>query len=227
MKIVAVVPAAGKGVRLKQRVPKPLVLLDNYSILVHTLRALSRSGLIENIVLVVDKNYLNRFKAQVKRFNLKKIKKIVAGGQHRFDSVRNGILSADSDADLILIHDGVRPFISQKIIKDSICAAKKIGASVVAVPVKSTIKEINPSSLLVKRTLDRNVLWEIQTPQVFKKDIILKAYKSNKYRLAFDDTSLIEKIGKNVRIVPGSYENIKITTPEDLLFAKALLKKKV
>lgn len=227
MKIVAVVPAAGKGIRLKKRTPKPLVLLDKYPIIIHTLKALSRSGLINNIVLVVDKDYLSRFKSEVKKNKLNKIKKIVSGGQHRFDSVRNGILSVDSDADLILIHDAVRPFIAQKIIKDSIVAANKIGACVVAVPVKSTIKEVKLSNLLVKKTLDRNVLWEIQTPQVFKRDVILKAYKSNKNRLAFDDTSLVEKLGKDVKIVRGSYENIKITTPEDLLFAKALLKKKV
>jgi len=227
MKIVAVVPSAGRGIRLKSRIPKPLVLLDSHPILIHTLKNLSSSKFIDNIVLVVDKSYLNKFKSAVKEYNLKKIKKIIPGGRQRFDSVLNGLLACDSDADLILIHDGVRPFITQRIIKDAIDAARKKGASVVAVPVKSTIKEAKVSKLLVKRTLDRNILWEIQTPQVFKRDIILNAYKRNKNNFAFDDACLVEKLGKDVKIVQGSYENIKITTPEDLLFAKVLLKKKV
>lgn len=225
MKIVAVVPAAGRGIRLKSKVPKPLVLLDNYPIIIHTLKTLSGSRLIDNIVLVVDKRYLNKFKAKIEKYNLKKLKKIVSGGPERTDSVRKGLAATDSDADLILIHDGARPFITQGIIRDAIVAARKIGASVVAVPAKSTIKEAKLSNLLVKRTLDRNILWEIQTPQVFKRDIILNAYKRNKNSFAFDDASLVEKLGNEVKIVEGSYRNIKITTLEDLLFAKAILKK--
>ncbi|MBM3252091.1 MAG: 2-C-methyl-D-erythritol 4-phosphate cytidylyltransferase [Candidatus Omnitrophica bacterium] len=224
MKIVAVVPSAGRGVRFKQKQPKPLVLLDSYPILFHTIRTLSISKLIDNIVLVVNRNDLAKFRNKIKPYNFKKIKNIVAGGASRRKSVENGLKSVDSDADLILIHDAARPFINSKIISQTINAAKKSGAAIAAVPVKSTIKQIRPATFLVEKTLDRNILWEIQTPQVFKKDIILKAYSKFKNIDAFDDASLVEKLGKRVKIVLGSYNNIKITTPEDLLFAKAILK---
>lgn len=223
MKTVAVIPAAGRGIRFKKKRPKPLVLLNSYPIIIHTLRALARNKFIDNIVLVVNKNDLTRFKKIIKRYNLRKVKKIVAGGTFRMISVANGLKAIDNDTDFVLIHDAVRPFISCEIISKTIKAAKKFGAAVVAVPVKSTIKEAG-QNLSVKKTLNRNVLWEIQTPQVFKKDVILSAYKKSRKLRAFDDASLVEEAGKKVKIVPGSYMNIKITTPEDLSFAKAILK---
>ncbi|MFH1655469.1 MAG: 2-C-methyl-D-erythritol 4-phosphate cytidylyltransferase [Candidatus Omnitrophota bacterium] len=223
MKVAAVIPAAGKGIRFNKKNPKPLVLLNSRPILVHTLNALARNKLIDNIVLVVNKKDLGKFKEIIRGYNFRKVIKIVAGGATRRKSVENGLKAVNKDADLVLIHDGVRPFISSKIISLAIKAAKKFGAAVVAVPAKSTIKEIG-RNLLVKKTLNRDVLWEIQTPQVFKKDIITRAYNKLKNLKAFDDASLVEKMGKSVKIVPGSYENIKITTPEDLLFAKAILK---
>jgi len=224
MKTVAVIPAAGKGIRFKRKISKPLVLLNSYPILIHTLKVLARNKLIDSIVLVVNKNDLGKFKNRVRQYNLKKVKKIVSGGATRRLSVTNGLKAVDKDADLIFVHDGVRPFIKPKIISETIKLAKKFGAAVVAVPVKSTIKEVGLKDFLVKRTLNRDLLWEIQTPQVFKKDIILKAYNTSKSTKAFDDASLVEKMGKDVKIVLGTYENIKITTPEDLLFAKAIIK---
>jgi len=118
----------------------------------------------------------------------------------------------------------VRPFIDKKTISSAINAAEKFKAAVSAVPVKPTIKKINPLSLKVISTLERNTLWEVQTPQVFKKDIILKAYSRFKDKNASDDASLVEKLGITVKVVRGSYKNIKITTPEDLIFSKAIIK---
>ena len=224
MKVVAVIPAAGKGIRLNNRAPKPLVLLSSRPILFHALRVLSSSKLIDSIVLVVNRNYLGRFENKIKQYNFKKINKVVAGGKSRTQSVKNGLRVVDDDADLVLIHDGARPFIDSKIISNTIKAAKKSGAAVAAVPVKSTIKEIKSSDLSVKSTLKRDDLWEIQTPQVFRKRLILDAYFKSNNTKAFDDASLVEKMGKKVKIVYGSYKNIKITTPEDLLFAKAIIK---
>jgi 2-C-methyl-D-erythritol 4-phosphate cytidylyltransferase len=226
MKTVAVIPAAGKGIRLKKKVPKPLVLLGSQPILIHTIKNISRSRLINNIILVVDKKYLGKIRDRIKQYNLKKVKRIVAGGVTRKQSVKNGLKFVDKDADFILIHDGARPFINSKIISKSLKSAKRFGASVAAVPVKSAIKQIEPASFLVKATLKRNLLWEVQTPQVFRKDMIVDAYKESKNIQAYDDAFLVEKMGKNVKIVFGSYKNIKITTPEDLLFAKAIIKNK-
>lgn len=226
MKTVAVVPAAGFGVRFKKKTPKPLVLLDSYPILIHTLKILSVNRLIDSIILVINRNYLDRYRKIVKQYKLKKVRYIIAGGATRTQSVKNGLKVLDKDADLVLIHDGVRPFIDSKIISDSIKTAKRYGAAIVAVPVKSTIKKISPPNLLVKGTLNRNILWEVQTPQVFKKDLIIKAYQKAKNLKAYDDASLVEKMGKKVKVVFGSYKNIKITTPEDYLFAKAIIKNK-
>jgi 2-C-methyl-D-erythritol 4-phosphate cytidylyltransferase len=129
------------------------------------------------------------------------------------------------NSDWVLIHDSARPFIDRKFITEVIMAAKKTGAAITGVPIKATIKSIK-SGGLVDRTLDRSNLWEIQTPQVFKKELILKAYKEFSKRNVTDDSSLVEKLGKKVKIVPGSYENIKITTKEDLLFAQAIAGRK-
>ena len=226
MKVTAIVPAAGKGARFKSVITKPLVNLDRKPILIHTLSILSKHRLIKDIIVVSNKKDLQMLKAKIKQFKLSKIKKIIIGGSTRRQSVENALSWVDNACDFVLVHDGVRPFINKEIISSVISAAKKFGAAIVAVPVKPTIKKVNPLNLKVRCTLDRSTLWEIQTPQVFRKDIILKAYNRFKDRKALDDAYLIEKLGIAVKVVRGSYKNIKITTPEDLIFAKAIMKKK-
>lgn len=223
MKVVAIVPAAGSGKRLKKNIEKPFIKLRSKPLLFYTLKVLNDSPVINRIILVVKEGLIKKGQALVKRYNFKKVKSIVKGGPTRGDSVLKGLNLVDKDIGYVLIHDGARPLLEGGLIKRSVKAAERFGASCVCVPAKPTVKLSNGG--YISKTLNRNLLWETQTPQVFKKEVIFKAYR-NKGRIksATDDASLVEKLGYKVRIVRGSYRNIKITTEEDLLLAKALLK---
>ncbi|MCM8781950.1 MAG: 2-C-methyl-D-erythritol 4-phosphate cytidylyltransferase [Candidatus Omnitrophica bacterium] len=245
MKTEAIVASAGIGKRLTQlfharaglktEIRKPYLNLLGKPILVHTLQALSNSKEINSIIVVVNRLDKERCNHLIKKYNIKKIKTIIIGGKYRFNSVYNGLKAVDNDTDIVVIHDGVRPFIYDDIIKRSVACAKRFGACVVGVPVKATIKKLTSSRAsyldwnslrgkTVEKTVDRTNLWEIQTPQVFKKDLILKAYKKFGSRTATDDAVVAEKLGIKVKVVFGSYNNIKITTPEDLVIAEAIAK---
>jgi 2-C-methyl-D-erythritol 4-phosphate cytidylyltransferase len=225
MNVVAIVASAGLGRRLNKKIAKPLVILNGKPILIHTLKNLSKSGIIDEIIVAVDKNYLEIFRKKIKQFGLNKVKKVIAGGKTRGQSVFNGLKAASRGADIILIHDGARPFIKPEFIKKLVNQAKKSGAAILAVPAKATIKRIDPKRLDVVATLNRDILWEAQTPQAFKKDLILSAYKKLNTLNFTDDAALVERLGKKVKVVLGSYDNIKITTPEDLVFAEVIAKK--
>ncbi len=228
MKTQAIIAAGGVGTRLKQSLPKPLVKINGKPILAYTLEAFERSSLIDSVVLVGHKKYLGEMKNIVEKFAIKKVKEIVAGGKTRCESVYQGLMVTLPTTKMVVIHDAARPLISPKIINQAIRLARKYLAVVVAVAVKSTVKEIDPQSLMVKRTLPRETIWEIQTPQVFNKDLLLKAYaKLDPMTLRSgsltDDASLVEQLGVKVRILPGHYRNIKITTQEDLKVVAALM----
>ena len=224
-KITAIVPSAGKGIRFNSEKRKPLVDLNGRPLLLHALRTLQSSPLINDIVLVVGKDLIKDAERLIKSNKVAKVRHIVEGGRTRSESVRKGLQYVDRDASLVLIHDGVRPFVSKEMLEKTVAAAKRFGASIAAVPVKATIK-VSRSGSFVKYTPDRKNLWEIQTPQVFKRDLIENAYKRIKPNSSFtDDAVLIENAGKKVKIVRGDYRNIKITTLEDIKVAKALLKK--
>lgn len=230
MFVSAVVVAAGKGLRLKSKIPKPLVRINSKPLVIYSLEVLSKHPLIKEIVIAVNSSNIEGIKQEVKRYKINKIKGITAGGIRRQDSVENGLKAVDSRADFVLVHDAARPFINNAIIYSAVQLAKKYGASIVGVPVKATIKEVHSprsmvhGSFIVKRTIDRESLWEVQTPQVFKKSLLLEAY--NKFRDidVTDDAMLLEKIGVKVGVVSGSYSNIKVTTPEDLVIAEAIVK---
>jgi 2-C-methyl-D-erythritol 4-phosphate cytidylyltransferase len=149
---------------------------------------------------------------------------VIPGGKERQDSVRAGIEALDGDAEIVIIHDAVRPFITSALIENCVRAAAAEGAATVGVPVKDTVKEVGPDGRIL-RTCDRSLLWFTQTPQVFRRDIIENAHRAA-VRDGFrgtDDTSLVERLGIAVRMIRGDYGNIKITTPEDLILAEALL----
>lgn len=225
MKVVAIVPAAGLGRRLKSSIPKPLVKIDSAPILIHTLNRINSHPKISSIIVAVPKGYLKAVSGAVKHYRLYKVKSIIKGGATRAQSVKNCLKELTRDTDLVLIHDGVRPFITDKIIDEAINAAKGFGASVTAVPVKPTLKSVYKNKgYFVAKTLDRKNIWEIQTPQVFKSSLILKAYSRLGKSCVSDDASLVERMGKKIKLVMGSYFNIKITTAEDLVFAKAILR---
>ena len=229
MYLSAVVAAAGSGVRLKSKTPKPLVKLGSQPVIIYSLETLSKHPLIKEIIVVV--NSLNRegITAAISKYGIKKIKELVSGGKRRQDSVYNGIKATSKKCDLILIHDAGRPFIKEEDVSAVVKKAQKSMAAILAVPVKGTIKQVTRSKgqkvtreIYVKKTLDRKLLWEIQTPQVFAKGLIVRAYKKFNRLNVTDDAALVEKLKSKIAIVHGSYNNIKITTPDDLGIAKIL-----
>lgn len=223
MKLTAVVAAAGLGRRLKKQVPKLFVKIGGKEILLRTLEVLSSSKFVNEIIVVANKKSITAVKKLVSQRRLKKIKDVVAGGSRRQDSVKEGLKRLSLDTDFVLVHDAARPFIDTKTISKVISAAKHSGAAIVGVPAKATLKEVG-ANLFVRNTLNRDSVWEIQTPQVFKKSIILDAYRKFNSLIATDDSSLVERLGAKVKLVEGSYFNIKITTEEDLLFAEAIIR---
>ena len=226
MKADAVIVSAGKGLRFMEGKKKQFYSLGGKPILAHTLDKFETCPLIRSVFLVVGQEDLDYcLKEIVEKYGFQKVSKIVPGGKRRQESVKNGIDALPKDADIVAIHDGVRPLVTQAMIEDSICSAVRYGAVVLAMPVKETIKVSNPDGTVL-RTLDRDSLWQIQTPQTFQVNVIREAY----YRatedgfVGTDDASLVERLDVKVHILPGSYTNIKITTPEDLALAGLFLK---
>jgi len=215
--------AAGKGERFKSKTAKPLIKLSNRPAIAYSLKALNGHPKIKEIIVVVNRLNCSGILRQIRKYKFSKASKVVIGGKRRQDSLGSALKALDKRAQVVLIHDAARPFITRKIITDCLNAAARSGAAIAGVPVKATIKQA--TRLTVKKTLDRSNLWEIQTPQVFKRDLIRKAYKKFVRQGVTDDASLIEKLGRRVSLVTGSYFNIKITTPEDLVLAQAIAKR--
>lgn len=204
---------------------KQYVEVCQIPLLARTLKVFQNSSLIDEIILVVNKDDFIYCKQEiVDRYDFTKVKSMVTGGSTRQDSVRNGLKEVSNQTEIVLIHDGARPFIKESSIAESISAAYEYGASCVAVPVKDTIKRAD-SSGFVEETPDRSQLWQIQTPQAFKYNLILdahnKALEDGFY--GTDDAVLVERLGHKLKLVMGSYNNIKITTMEDLLLAEAII----
>lgn len=225
MKTEVIIPMAGSGTRLKSKISKPLIVFHKKPLFFYTVKKFEDSRRVNSIVLVVQKENIAKFKGLVKKFRFKKVKAVVAGGKSRSQSVYNGLKVTASDTDIILVHDGARPFITTKLIDASIDLCRKYPAVIIAVPVKSTIKRVDVKTLHVKETLNRRELWEIQTPQTFKREVLWKAHQAYKKDDATDDAFLVERLGIKVKVLPGSYENIKITTQEDLSVAALFLRK--
>ncbi|GLI20294.1 2-C-methyl-D-erythritol 4-phosphate cytidylyltransferase [Tepidanaerobacter syntrophicus] len=224
MQVCAVIAAGGQGKRMNSNVSKQFLTIKGHPILYYTLNKFEKMKILNEIILVVPPADVKYTKEQIiKKYGFKKTI-IVEGGKERQDSVYNGLKALPKDADIVVIHDGVRPFIPVKIIENSIEAAAECDAVGVAVPVKDTIKVVDDKSI-VKTTPDRKALWAIQTPQTFKYDVIMKAYEKAMEDGFYgtDDTVLVERMGLPVKIIEGSYENIKITTPEDIIFAEAFV----
>ena len=224
MKTQAIIPTAGIGVRFQTDLPKPLIELCGKPLCVYALAIFEKSPVIDSVILVGQKERLSQLKDIVSQYGLKKVVQVIAGGETRRESVANGLDAIDDDTDVVLIHDGVRPLISLKVIEGAVALCDQWDAVVAAVPVKPTIKKVNKESLFVEETLDREELWEIQTPQVFKKDILFKAHQQNKERDPTDDAVMVEQLGVKVKVSPGDYKNVKITTLEDLAIAETFLK---
>ena len=221
MKTQVIIVAAGTGSRLKAKLPKALVKLKRLPLVSWSLGVFERSSLIDGVVLVANKSYLKEFQKIAKGF--KKVKAVVPGGAKRADSVRLGLEVIDENTSIILVHDAARPMIDEASIKRLLESLKSYQAAILAVPVKPTIKMVNPKNLCVEETLPRHLLWEVQTPQGFKKDVLVKAHQLKVKEEATDDAMLVEQMGIMVKIVMGHERNIKVTTPEDLAIAEGLL----
>ena len=210
---------------MKMGINKQFIKLEGKEIIAYTIEKFYNNSNIEDIVVVVKEDESEFFKKEIlDKYNFKNIK-IAYGGKERQDSVYNGLKLLDKKCDVVLIHDGARPFVSDKIIYNCIEEVKEHKAIVVGVPVKDTIKIIDNDKNIVD-TPNRSVLWAVQTPQTFDYNILIDAYK-DAFKSGFygtDDAMLVERIGYKVKMVEGSYNNIKITTQEDLSVGSQILK---
>lgn len=236
-KVIAIVPAAGLGRRFGQKGSKPFQMLGNKPLVVWVFEVLESIKDIAEIIPVFKKDDMELGCELLEKFKFSKIKKIAPGGKERQDSVYSGLNLAGKNTNVALIHDGVRPLIEKSIIEESIRQLRKVDGVVIGVPLKDTIKEVRcqvsgvrrkGEEIIVKKTLNRSVLWAIQTPQVFKYPALMKAYKKAMEERFYstDDSAIVEKYGGKVKVIMGSYSNIKVTTPEDLDIAELLLRKR-
>lgn len=219
-----IIPAAGQGKRMGAGKNKLLLELNDVPVLIHTLRVFEQDPQCEGMILAISPEDEESFRKLLERYNIQKVSSLVYGGKERQHSVYNGLMAASTD-DVILVHDGARPFIDIKFINELVEVAKDDGAAVVAVPVKDTIKRVQHNEVV--ETVDRSSLWAIQTPQAFRISILKEAHKRAQEAdfLGTDEASLVERLPYPVKIVEGSYDNIKLTTKEDLYFAEAILRK--
>ena len=223
-KTVAIIPSAGMGRRMGSRKKNYLTLLDR-PVLAYTLAAFENAASIHSVIIVVPSGDEPFCRDEiVSKYGFKKVSTIVVGGAERQDSVQNGIRAAGSGFHIIAVHDGARPLVTPDIIDRTIEAALEHGAAIAAVPVKDTVKE--SSGGFVRRTVPREALLSVQTPQAFTRETLETAFRkaSEEGFMGTDESSLVERAGFAVRVVEGSYENIKITTPEDMAFAECILK---
>jgi 2-C-methyl-D-erythritol 4-phosphate cytidylyltransferase len=226
MKTLAIIPAGGSGTRMGGDIPKQYLMLGGLPILVHTLMAFQQASLVDDIYLVLPAEDVKAAPQKILfPYHLTKVNRVLTGGERRQDSVKRGVDLIGSDHDLVVIHDGVRPFISPAIINAAIKEAARSQAVTVGLPVTDTIKKVD-GHRRVSATVNRDQLWLTQTPQVFLASLLKKAYESayadNYY--GTDDAALVERIGEKVTMIIGSYDNIKITTAVDLEWGELILK---
>ena len=226
MKVKALIAAGGRGERIGGILPKQFVEIKKKPVLAYTVEKFEKCELIDEIILVVPEDYMSFCSYNIVDVgDFKKVKRILSGGKERQDSVYKGLLALPKDTDIVIIHDGVRPFISTEKIGKSIEMCKKEKAIILALPVNDTVKKVEEEYVVT--TLDREKLWIAQTPQTFEYKLILEAYKKaiEDGFTGTDDSSLVERLGFKVRVLEGESQNIKITTPEDLTFAKRILER--
>ncbi len=225
MHVTAIVPAAGGGTRLPGPVPKQYLSLAGVPLLAHTLRAVWASRAVHSLVLVVPPGHEDRCRAEIQApFGLH-VDAVVPGGADRQASVYAGLQRVPPAADIVLVHDGARPLVSPEIVRAAVAAAGEVGAAVAAIPVTDTIKVAGPDGMIVE-TPARGRLWAAQTPQAFRISLLLEAHAralTDGFR-GTDDSVLVERLGHPVRLVPGSRDNLKVTTPEDLAMAEEILR---
>ena len=222
--MIAIVPAAGFGTRFGAGTNKPFHPLLGKPLIVWSLELLETIDEVKEVIPVLKEQDMDRGIEVFEKYGLSKIRRIAPGGKERQDSVYHGLTLLKGKADKVLIHDGARPLIDGGTVRTTVKSITGFDGVVVGVPVKDTIKEVQDD--IVKRTLRRDTLWAIQTPQLFLYSTLVKAYEKafEEGFYSTDDSALVERNGGKVRVVMGSYANIKVTTPEDVPVAELLLK---
>ena len=228
MKSTAIVLAAGQGKRMNSKVQKQFLLIKGKPVLYYSLSCFQNSREIEEIIVVTGKDSINFCKQEIiEAYGFSKVKAVIAGGRERYDSVYAGLCACE-DSDYVFIHDGARPFLTEDMIRRGKEAVLASGACVIGMPSKDTIK-IADENGMVASTPSRSLVWNIQTPQIFSYTAIREAYERARQKNMADitdDAMVMERFGNmKIKLVEGSYENIKITTPEDILVAEKILEK--
>jgi 2-C-methyl-D-erythritol 4-phosphate cytidylyltransferase len=228
MKVAAIIAAAGLGVRMQQDTPKTYLHLAGKPILIHTLEVFERVSEVHEVLVVVHPEDLVFCQEEViNAYPLKKVLRLVPGGKERQDSVYNAlkVLRKEADElDVVLVHDGVRPLVGQAQVRKVVAAARRHGGAILGIPCQDTLKRVNSKGEVVA-TVDRQKLWQVQTPQAFRAALLWRAYQEAMERgfYATDEAALVEALGETVVVVPGTPLNLKITTPDDLKMAEAIL----
>ena len=223
----AIVLAAGQGKRMHSKIQKQFLEIGGKPILYYSMECFQKSPLIQDIILVTGEDMISYCQSEiVEKYGFTKVCKVTAGGKERYDSVYAGLLCCQ-DTDYVYIHDGARPFVTEEMIQRGYEAVKRTNACVMGMPSKDTVKLADPSGY-IKETPDRKIVWNIQTPQIFSYDLIRGAYESIRKKdmsNVTDDAMVVEQeTGTKILLVEGSYQNIKITTQEDLAVAEAFLR---
>ncbi|MBT2725521.1 2-C-methyl-D-erythritol 4-phosphate cytidylyltransferase [Bacillus sp. ISL-75] len=220
-----ILPAAGQGKRMGAGKNKLLLELNGIPVLIHTLRVFEQDEACSGIILAIHPQDKPEFQVLLDRYRVTKVINLVPGGNERQDSIYNALKSVETDG-IILVHDAARPFILKEHIHRLTEMAEETGAAILGVPAKDTMKKINDG--VVVETVERSSLWAVQTPQAFRILLLKEAYeKAEKdHFLGTDDASLVERLPYPVEVVEGDYDNIKLTTPEDLFFAEAIIEKR-
>jgi 2-C-methyl-D-erythritol 4-phosphate cytidylyltransferase len=218
----AIIVAGGSGTRMISELPKQFIPLDGLPILMHTIKQFYNYNSNITIVLVLPAAQISTWKALCQTYHFDLPLEIVPGGETRFQSVKNGLAHIKNEHGLVAIHDGVRPLIRKEIIQKAFQSAEQYGSGIVAVNSKDSLRQLKGTS---SEAVDRALFKCIQTPQCFNLSLLKKAFETEELPMFTDDATVFEHAGHTVTLVEGSYENIKITTPEDLIIAEALLKK--
>ena len=229
MKCTAIILAAGQGKRMKTKVQKQFLMLQGKPLLYYSLACFQKSDEIQEIVVVTGKESIDYCRNEIiEKYGFTKVKSIAEGGKERYDSVYAGLEACSADTDYVFIHDGARPFVTEDIIKRTKKGAVTYQACIAGMPSKDTVKIIDENNM-VSATPERSRVWSVQTPQVFLYSLIKEAHdtaRSVSMQGITDDAMVVEQYKNTpVRIVEGAYENIKITTPEDILVAEKILEK--
>ncbi len=224
--VSVIVAAAGMSNRMGSKINKQFISVDNKPILAHTLEKFDKCKYIDEIIVVSKEEEVEYCRKEiVKKYGFRKVTNIVRGGKERQDSIYNGIMALNEKADIVLTHDGARPFVRMESIEAGIKGVLDYGACVVGVPVKDTIKAIDAKNV-VHHTPKRDLLWAAQTPQCFWTRLLKEGYEHAMEEgiVGTDDSTLVERIGHPIKMIMGSFDNIKITTPEDLIIADSFIK---